>query len=252
MTDPLEPSGRAKGGHARAAKMTKSERSAQAAEAARARWAQREVPDDLPRVLEGYSNVLNLAGTNLPCAVINGPNGVQRVLSETGITNAILGSRSGASKRKKKAASDAGALLPLFVAPRQLEPFISRELLDGPLKAIDYIDGERVVRGFDASVLVAVCNVWLQARAKGALQEQQLGKAQQAEILTLALAETGIVALIDEVTGYEKVRPQGALQQYLEMIVRKELAAWAKRFPDEFYENIYRLKGWPWPGRDGR
>jgi hypothetical protein len=28
----------------------------------------------------------------------------------------------------------------------------------------------------------------------------------------------------------------------------KELAAWAKKFPDEFYENIYRLKGWPWPG----
>ncbi|MFM8331872.1 MAG: P63C domain-containing protein [Candidatus Methylumidiphilus sp.] len=26
------------------------------------------------------------------------------------------------------------------------------------------------------------------------------------------------------------------------------LAAWAKRFPDEFYENIYKLKGWQWPG----
>lgn len=23
---------------------------------------------------------------------------------------------------------------------------------------------------------------------------------------------------------------------------------WAKKFPDEFYENIYRLKGWTWPG----
>ena len=56
------------------------------------------------------------------------------------------------------------------------------------------------------------------------------------------------MALIDEATGYEKVRPQNALQAYLEMVVRKELAAWAKRFPDEFYENIYKLKGWTWPG----
>jgi hypothetical protein len=30
--------------------------------------------------------------------------------------------------------------------------------------------------------------------------------------------------------------------------VAKELAAWVKTFPDEFYENIYKLKGWTWPG----
>ena len=97
-------------------------------------------------------------------------------------------------------------------------------------------------------VLVVVCNIWLSARQAGALQAQQLPKAQKAELLTRALAETGIVALVDEATGYEKVRPQNALQRYLEILVRKELAAWAKKFPDEFYENIYRLKGWTWPG----
>ena len=31
-------------------------------------------------------------------------------------------------------------------------------------------------------------------------------------------------------------------------IIRKELAAWAKKFPDKFYENMYKLKGWTWPG----
>ena len=245
--------GRARGGFARAANLTPEERSTIASEAAKARWTEREeavIPDDaLPSVLEGYSNILDLAGTKLPCAVISGPGGIQRVLTENGITRAILGSRSGASKRlKRQAASEDGALLPLFVAPKRLEPFISKELLDGPLKPIDYIDGNRIVRGYDASVLVAVCNVWLRAREQGALQKQQLAKAQQAEMLTRALAETGIVALIDEVTGYEKVRPQNALQAYLEMVVRRELAAWAKRFPDEFYENIYKLKGWKWPG----
>jgi hypothetical protein len=173
-----------------------------------------------------------------------GPAGIQRVLSETGITNAVLGDRSGASKRKK----EGGALLPLFVAPSQLEPFISNEMREGPLRPIDYRDGSRIVRGYDASILVAVCNVWLRAREAGALQKQQLDKAMKAEILTRALAETGVVALIDEKTGYQSVRPQNALQSYLELVIRRELAVWAKKFPDEFYENIYKLKGWTWPG----
>ncbi|MGB6539842.1 MAG: hypothetical protein WBF03_03075 [Xanthobacteraceae bacterium] len=75
---------------------------------------------------------------------------------------------------------------------------------------------------------------WLRAREAGKLQKQQLGKAQKAEILTRALAETGIAALVDEATGYQNVRPQNALQEYLAHIIRKELAAWVKKFPDEF------------------
>jgi hypothetical protein len=242
--------GRARSGYARAAKLLPEERSAIASAAAKARWAEKAGPRPagLPKVLEGYANTLDLVGTKLPCAVIEGPDGIQRILTEHGITRAILGTRSGASKRLKRAATDEGALLPLFVAPSQLNEFITKDLLDGPLRPIDYVHGDRVVRGYDASILVAVCGVWLKAREAGALQKQQLAKAQQAEILTLALAETGIVALIDEVTGYEKVRPQNALQSYLELVIRKELAAWAKKFPDEFYENIYRLKGWKWPG----
>jgi hypothetical protein len=245
----MEPSGKAIGAYARAAKLSPEERSAIASEAAKKRWAERvDDTGGLPKALEGCKGVVNLAGIQVPCAVVKGPNGVQRILTESGITEAILGSRSGAAKRAKSRASEAGALLPLFIAPKRLEPFIDKDLIDGPLKPIDYLDGERVVRGYDASVLVAVCDVWLRAREAGALQKQQLPKAQKAEILTRALANTAIVALVDEATGYEKIRPQNALQHYLELLVRKELAAWAKKFPDEFYENIYRLKGWVWPG----
>ena len=61
-------------------------------------------------------------------------------------------------------------------------------------------------------------------------------------------ASVGIIALADEATGYQEIRPKEALQVYLDMILRKDLAAWAKKFPDEFYENIYKLKGWAWPG----
>ncbi|MEA3034354.1 MAG: hypothetical protein QOH04_105 [Sphingomonadales bacterium] len=245
MDDEDEATGRAKGGHARAAKLSAEERSAIAKRAADKRWSAPALAEsNVPHVLESFKSKLEIAGAIIPCAVVMGPNGIQRVLSETGITNAVLGDRSGASKRKK----EGGALLPLFVAPSQLEPFISNEMRDGPLKPIDYLDGNRMVRGYDASILAAVCNVWLRAREAGALQKQQLDKAMKAEILTRALAETGIVALVDEATGYQSVRPQNALQSYLELVIRRELAVWAKKFPDEFYENIYKLKGWVWPG----
>ena len=249
MNDTESPGNRSKGGLARAAKLSPVERSAIAKRAAEKRWEAVPLTNgSVPRVLESFKSKLPIAGKLLPCAIVMGPGGVQRVLSETGITNAVLGDRSGASKRKKKASEEEGILLPIFVAPSQLRRFISQEMMDGPLKPIDYLDGSRMVRGYDASLLVAVCNVWLKAREAGALQDQQLDKAMQAEVLMRALAETGIVALVDEATGYQAVRPQNALQSYLELVIRRELAVWAKKFPDEFYENIYKLKGWVWPG----
>lgn len=241
--------GPSKGGRARAAKLTPEQRSAIAKAGAEKRWAlAAQATSETPRVLESFKSKLEIAGAQIPCAVVMGPGGVQRVLSESGITNAVLGDRSGASKRKKYAASGDEPPLPIFIAPSQLKDFITDEMREGPLSPIDYLDGNRVVRGYDASVLTAVCNVWLKAREAGALQPQQLDKAMKAEILMRALAETGIVALVDEATGYQSVRPQNALQSYLELVIRRELAVWAKKFPDEFYENIYKLKGWTWPG----
>lgn len=201
-------------------------------------------PTDMPRVVGGYSGKLDLAGIQLPCAVVESPNGIQRVLSENGITAAILGSRSGASKRAKKASENRWAPLPIFVAPIQLKPFITNELINGPLKPIHYLSGTKTVCGYDSSILVAVCEVWLTARAAGKLQDQQLAKAQAAENLIRALAQVGIAALIDEATGYQASRPQDALEKLLSKYILEEKLPWAKKFPDEFYTQIYRLKGW--------
>ncbi|MDX5932451.1 P63C domain-containing protein [Acidiphilium acidophilum] len=122
-------------------------------------------------------------------------------------------------------------------------------LRDGPLKPVDYIEGDRVVRGYDASVLVAVCGVWLKARENKRLQKQQLSKAQKAENLMLALAETGVVALIDEATGYQDDRAKDALAKIFTTFLAKERQKWTPTFPLAFYKEIYRLRGWkfePW------
>jgi hypothetical protein len=138
--------------------------------------------------------------------------------------------------------------LPAFLTAQNLKPFISKDL-EVTSSQIEF----RTVRGtkafgYPAELLPKVCEVFLKAREAGALKKNQEHVAAKAELLVRGLTNTGIVALVDEATGYQAVRPRDALQTYLEMILRKELAAWSKKFPDEFYENIYALKGWKWPG----
>ena len=219
------------GGMARKEALTPAQRSDIAAKAAQARWA-----SGAP-VKAHLSGVIEIGDAKIPCAVLTSG---QRVLSENAITYAILGGRSGASKRLK----ERGAPLPLFLAPSNLTPYISKEMIDGPLRPVEYRDGDRTVMGYDATLLPLVCDVWLKARADGALQKQQLDKAMKAEILTRSLAKVGIIALVDEATGYQYERARHALADILEAFIAKELADWAKTFDDEFYREIFRLRGW--------
>jgi len=75
-------------------------------------------------------------------------------------------------------------------------------LVDGA-HVIKYLDGKRIVNGYDATILPLVCDAWLSARDAGVLKPSQLDKAQNAEILMRSLAKVGIIALVDEVTGYQ-------------------------------------------------
>lgn len=225
-----------KGGIARANALNDDERRAIASAGGRARAV---VLSQLP-TLE-FAGELELGGISIPCGVLS--NG-QRVLSENGIANAILGGRSGASKRAKKASGDDGVPTPVFLAPERLKPFMDKDFIEGPLQPISYRDGRRVVTGYDPRVLRAGCEVWLRARQAGVLQKQQLDKAQRAEELVRALADVGLIALVDEATGYQQFRARDDLQKILAAYVAPELLPWAKRFPDTYYEHLHRVRGW--------
>lgn len=228
------------GGTARAKKLSEDTRSSIASTAAKARWA--KVSNiEIPKAT--YPGELTIGDITIPCAVLEDG---RRVISEHGVTTA-LGSRSGASKRLKKSSENDRAPLPIFLAPSQLKDHITDELLNGPLQSIIYKSGRRNTVGYDAEILPAVCDVWLRAREAGSLQKQQLGRAQNAEILMRGLARIGIVALIDEATGYQYERDRNELHKLLAVYLSNERLAWAKRFPDEFYKQIYRLRKWPWP-----
>lgn len=210
----------------------------------------KEPSKDLPVVIL-KKNPLKLADVTIPCAIVSSNNSeeVRRVLTSTGITNAILGSRSGASIRlRREAVQEGRAPLPIFLAPGQLKSFVDKYLCDEPLLSpIEYIDGGKIVSGYDARILPIVCEIWLKAREAGVLQKQQLDKAQKAEILIRALAHIGIISLVDEATGYQDIRPRDALAKLIEEFVAKEMRPYVAKFPPEFYKEIFRLRGLDFP-----
>jgi hypothetical protein len=190
-----------------------------------------------------HTGTLKIGNINIPCAVLDDAKRT-RILSEHGVTSAMR-SRSGASKRIKKIEQEKGrAPLPVFMAPDKLKPFISEELRIGLLNPIKYRIGTKMAQGFPAELLPQICDVWLKAREAGKIQSQQQTKARQAEILMRGFAHVGIIALVDEETGFQEDRDREALQAILDKFLRDHLAKWAKTFPDEFYEHLFKLKGW--------
>ena len=200
---------------------------------------------NIPKILK--RGTLYFGNIKIPCAVLDDDKRT-RVLFEHGVTSAVLQSRSGASKRRKKSDLEKGrAPLPIFMAPNNLKPFISNKLLDGLLNPIKCREGDKIYSMFQAELLPQICDVWLKAREATALQKQQATKAQNAEILLRAIAHVGIIALIDEATGYQEDRPRDELQQILKAYISEELLPWTARFPMPFYKEMFRLWGWKFP-----
>lgn len=230
-----EVTGKAKGGIARADALSSKEKREIAQKGAAARWS-----DDAKIPQATHMGEIKIGDSVIPCAVL--PDGT-RLLTQAGFLKAL-----GRSEKPKGRSQQATDGLPPFLATNSLKSLITEDLIASTVPVVfRTVTGTRAL-GYQAELLPKVCNLFLTARDSKLLTSQQEELASKCEILVRALAELGIVALVDEATGYQYVRPQDALQAYLEKVLSKELAAWAKRFPDEFYENIYKLKGWPWPG----
>jgi len=188
-----------------------------------------------------HAGTLEIAGRKIACAVL--ADGT-RVLSQETFLSAI--GRSPKGKGGQIVASPDG--LPPFLAAENLRPFISNELRQATLPAVYRSLAGNNAYGYDAMLLPMVCEVYLNAKDAGKTTRQQEHIVRACDLLTRGLARVGIIALVDEATGYQAIRDREALQAILDAYLRKELAAWAKRFPDEFYQQIFRLRGWAWKG----
>jgi hypothetical protein len=58
-----------------------------------------------------------------------------------------------------------------------------------------------------------------------------------------ALARTGIIALVDEATGYQYERSQDALVNLFAGHIDESFAPWYARIPVQFWKNLFRIIG---------
>ncbi|MGH3305049.1 MAG: P63C domain-containing protein [Streptosporangiaceae bacterium] len=107
--------------------------------------------------------------------------------------------------------------------------------------------------GYKAEILPMVCEVYLDAKNAGVPTKNQMAAAAAAEVLIRGPARVGIIALVDEATGYQEVRARRELEKILEMYVQEQFRPSVRTFPDEFFREIYKLHGWEFkPGQTQR
>ena len=167
-----------------------------------------------------------------------------RVLSRRGFLGAIGRSERAGGQTTRGRAQD----LPDFLAASNLTPFVHAEFTVRTTPILFQTPGGQRGYGYRAELLPEVCDVFLKAREAGALLPQQEHIAARAEILIRGLATVGIIGLVDEATGYQEIRDREALNRILDKYLLAERAKWAKRFPDDFYKEIFRLRQWLWQG----
>jgi hypothetical protein len=95
------------------------------------------------------------------------------------------------------------------VRSKEFEPFVSNDLLvalDNPIK-FHPPHGGRLAFGYSATILADICEAVLATRNAGKLQKQHEPIADRCEILVRGFARVGIIALVDEVTGYQRDLP---------------------------------------------
>lgn len=229
--------GASKGGEARAHSLSPEQRSQIARNAIMARW--QKAGKAIAVVKATHEGPLQIGDLAMECAVL--ADGT-RVLSQRGFARAI-----GASKPMSMTRRGAGNL-PSFLSAANLKPFIREDLM-AAAKPIPYIPlhGGAPAYGIKAEAIPLICKVWLEAEDNEQLHKSQQRLARQADIIIRGLATVGIVALVDEATGYQEDRERNALARILEAYIAKELRPWIHTFPAEYYRQVYRLLNWEYP-----
>lgn len=201
-----------------------------------------EQPPKAPLVKAVKEGPLTIADFEIRCYVLDTPQH-ERVVSRQDLLKALGRTANPPTRAPGKVPIDN---TPSFLDATNLQPFISKELRDStnPIPFAN-LKGNRMI-GYNAEILRDVCFVFIDAAKAGVLKPHQLHIAERCELMIRAFASVGIRALVDEATGFQELRPRDDLQRYLDTFLLKEYAKWVRRFPPEFFEGIFRMKGWDW------
>ena len=182
-----------------------------------------------------HQGKLPIGDTEIPCFVLKDG---RRVISGRGMTKAIGMKGRGQGVRR-------------ISTHKTLKSFINKDLdvaINNPIEFLGV--GSRKANptaGYEATILHDLCQAVLEARDAGALKtEQEKRYAEYCDILIRSFAKVGIIALVDEATGYQDTRVKDALAKILEDFIAKDMRPYIGTFPADFYRQIFRLQNWPW------
>jgi P63C domain len=187
-------------------------------------------PPQEPRLpIALWPGELPIGEASLPVYVLDDG---RRVISRSGAV-ALLTDRVG------------GGNLEAYLRAGALKPYWPEDIVD---HFIDFSIPEvvnRTVRGLLAETFLDITRAFVQARNDGALTtDRQHDIAIKADMFLVACAKTGLIALIDEVTGYQYERAEEALRLKLNLFLEQEMRKWEKTFPDELWREFGRLTNW--------
>lgn len=244
-----------RGGNARAKALTPEERSEIARKAAAGRW-NKEPGEKAGHPRATHAGVLHIGDIELPCAVLEDGT---RVFTQEGFLQAIGRSRKapGIAPKAGQGENEQVEQLPAFLNAANLKPFVTEELekssrpilfrplVQSPNSETLVMGNKGLAKGYRVELLPLVCGVYLSARSAGVLtKSKQFGQmriAAQCEILVRGLSTVGIIALVDEATGYQDTRAKDALAKILEKFVAKEIQHVVRLFPLEYFKGLCRL-----------
>jgi hypothetical protein len=197
----------------------------------------------IPRATHGSpDSPLIIGEAKLACYVLE--DGTRLITQE-----ALLVALGRAPKAKKKGQTQSESLVDdslSFLVPSNLKHLISNNITWTTKPVIFRSKSGKLAKGYKAEVLPEVCELYLKARDVGTLFSSQLHIAKAADLMMRGLATVGIIALVDEATGYQKDRSDNGLSKILDAFIAKELQPYVKKFPPEFYEQLFRLHHLPY------
>ncbi|WP_265595618.1 P63C domain-containing protein [Verrucomicrobium sp. BvORR106] len=217
-----------KGGRARREKLSPERLKEISSDAAKARW--------LPKSSH-KGNFKKEFGFDVDCYVLNDRSKTP-VISQRGMGRA-LGLSSGGSE------------LPRFLATRAMTKHLGGELgskLSQPIK-FQWIGGGGEgatpgdIHGYDATLLIDLCRVIVQAEQAGDLGPRSKNVAIQAHVILNASAKAGIQGLVYALAGYNPTAAE--VIAAFKMYVQEEAKRYEKEFPPELYDQWYRLYDLP-------
>lgn len=156
----------------------------------------------------------------------------RRVISRS----AALGALAGGEGRRT------GGDLEAYVRPLgyRMQQRLNDELIEFRMTGVS-----KQTFGITAEFFLEICKAYVHGRDAGVLTtDRQNTIAIQANAFLAACAGVGLIALIDEATGYQYERAEDALRMKLQLFLEDEMRAWEKTFPDELWTEFGRLTGW--------